>query len=48
VEVQLFEDALAEVEVLAAAIFFQFTDYRRNNIDKPLHLFNTTEVLKTN
>jgi len=38
---------LAEDELLVAAMFFQFTDYWRNNIDRPLNLFNTTEVLKT-
>jgi len=48
VEVQLFEDEWADNELLAAAMFFQFTDYWRNNIDRPLNIFNTTEVKKTN
>jgi len=48
VEVQLFKDELADNELLAAAMFFQFTDYWRNNIDRPLNIFNATEVLQTN
>jgi len=43
---QLFEDELTEDELLAAAMFFKFTDYWHNNFDRPLNLFNTTEVLK--
>jgi len=35
---QLFKDELAEDELLAAAMFFLFTDYWRNNIDRPLNL----------
>jgi len=38
VEVQLFKDELAEDELLAAAMLFLFTDYWRNNIDRPLNL----------
>jgi len=33
-------------ELLAAAMLFQFTDYWRNNIDRPLNLFNTTDVFE--